>query len=205
MGQSTTPEKLNKVLTIITRNLNQNRILFAVIGAMALGIYGLPRFTADIDLITEGRFWAALQAIMKRLGYTCYQKTDTFAQFESEHGALGYIDFMFVNTPDGRAILERRVEIEDELLGKYPVVQPTDYLILKMMAVANNPERGVKDEADIAAFINLLQNQQVPGDLEPLDMERIYLFADRFGQRNLIEKYMDRLRPDKAGNGLFKL
>lgn len=205
MGQSTTPEKLNKILTIITRNLTQNRILFAVIGAMALGIYGLPRFTADIDLITEGRFWTALQSIMKRLGYTCYQKTDTFAQFESEHGFLGYIDFMFVNTPDGRAILERRVEIEDELLGKYPVVQPTDYVILKMMAVANNPERSVKDEADIAAFINLLQNRQVPGDFEPLDMERIYLFADRFGQRTLIKKYLDRLRPDKAGNGLFEL
>jgi len=35
----------------------------------------------------------------------------------------------------------------------------TDYLILKMMAAANNPERGIKDEADIAAFINLQQKR----------------------------------------------
>lgn len=205
MEQSTPPEKLNKVLTFITRNLKQNRIPFAVIGAMALGLYGLPRFTADIDLITEGRFWSALQPLMKRLGYTSYQKTDTFAQFESEMGALGYIDFMFVNTPDGRAILERRVEIEDELLGKYPVVQPTDYLILKMMAVANNPERGVKDEADIAVFISLLRNRQVPDIFETLDVDRIYLFADRFGQRDLIEKYIRRLQSGKARNGPFEL
>ncbi|MDF1590740.1 MAG: hypothetical protein P1P89_04420 [Desulfobacterales bacterium] len=142
---------------------------------------------------------------MKRLGYTCYQKTDTFVQFESELGALGYIDFMFVNTSAGIAILERRVEIEDELLGKYPVVQPTDYLILKMMAIANNPERSVKDKADIASFINLLQKGQVPNVFEPLDMERIRLFADRFGQKNLIEKYMGLPEPDKAGNGLFEL
>jgi len=205
MVRSATPEKLNKVLTIITRNLKQNQIPFAVIGAMALGLYGLPRFTADIDLITEGRFWAALQPIMKRLGYTCVQKTDTFAQFESELGVLGYIDFMFVNTPDGSAILECRVEITDELLGKYPVVQPTDYLILKMMAVANNPERSAKDEADIAAFISLLQNRQVPDAFEPLDMERIRLFADRFGQRNLIEKYIARLQPGKGGRKRFEL
>ncbi|MDF1594165.1 MAG: hypothetical protein P1P89_21865 [Desulfobacterales bacterium] len=131
MVQSTTPEKLTNILTIITRNLKQSRIPFAVIGAMALGLYGLPRFTADIDRITERRFWTELQSIMKRLGYTCSQKTDAFAQFESELGVLGYIDYMFVNTPDGSAIIERRVEIKDELMGQYPVVQPTDYLILK--------------------------------------------------------------------------
>jgi len=146
MAQSATPEKLNNVLTIITRNLKQNQIPFAVIGAMALGFYGLPRFTADIDLITEGRCWTELHSIMKRLGYTCSQKTETFAQFESEMGVLGYIDFLFVDTPDGRAILERRVEMEDKLLGRCPVVQPTDYLILKIMAVANNPDRSVRDE-----------------------------------------------------------
>jgi hypothetical protein len=91
------------------------------------------------------------------------------------------------------------------LLGKYPVVQPTDYLILKMMAVANNPERSAKDEADIAAFISLLQNRQVPDAFEPLDMERIRLFADRFGQRNLIEKYIARLQPGKGGRKRFEL
>ncbi|MEW6670499.1 MAG: hypothetical protein AB1427_02275 [Thermodesulfobacteriota bacterium] len=205
MVQSTTPEKLTNVLTIITRNLKQSRIPFAVIGAMALGLYGLPRFTADIDLITERRFWTELQSIMKRLGYTCSRKTDTFAQFESELGVLGYIDYMFVNTPDGSAILERRVEIKDELMGKYPVVQPTDYLILKIMAVANNPERSVKDEADIAAFFNLMQNRQVPDIFEPLNMQRIRLFADRFGQRSLVEKYVARLQTDKGGGGKFEL
>jgi len=204
MVQSKTPEKLNNVLTIITRNLKKNQIPFAVIGAMALGFYGLPRFTADIDLITAGRFWTELQSVMERLGYTCSQKTDTFAQFESELGVLGYIDYMFVNTPDGSAILERRVEIKDELMGKYPVVQPTDYLILKIMAVANNPERSVKDEADIAAFFNLIQNRQVPDIFEPLDMQRIRLFADRFGQINLVEKYAVRLQPGE-GNGPFEL
>jgi hypothetical protein len=96
------------------------------------------------------------------------------------------IDFMFVNTPDGVAILERRVAAVDELLGKYHVIQPTDYIILKMMAIANNPDRSVKDEADISAFIKLCQNRLLPDYFEPLDKARIYLFSDRFGQRELI-------------------
>lgn len=38
-----------------------------------------------------------------------------------------------------------------------------------------------------------------------VDMERLYLFADRFGQRDLIEKYMDRTRFDKDDNTPFEL
>lgn len=198
-------EKLNKVLEIISRNLTQNKIPFAVIGAIALGLYGLPRFTSDIDLITEGRLWPELEPIMERLGYTCYQKTDAFALFESELGAMGYIDFMFVNTPDGVAILERRVAAEDKLLGKYPVVQPTDFIILKMMAIANNPDRSLKDEADLSAFMQLYQNRMLPDYFEPLDKIRIYLFAERFGLKKVIEKYLDQVSNDENKEGPFEL
>ena len=194
-------EKLNKVLEIIARNLNQNKIPFAVIGAIALGLYGFPRFTSDIDLSTHKR----LAAIEEKLGYSCYQKTDAFAQFESELGAMGYIDFMFVNTPDGLNILNRSIVVEDELLGKIPVVQPTDYIILKLMAIANNPDRSIKDEADLSAFIQLYQNRLLPDFFEPLDRARIYLFADRFGQKKLIEKYLDQASKDENENGLFTL
>lgn len=205
MNQAPMPEKLNRVLEIITRNLTQSNLPFAVIGAMALGLYGHPRFTVDIDLITEGRLWPELLPIMERLGYTCHKKTDTIAQFESELGLMGYIDFIFVSTPDGSAILNRRILVEDELLGKYPVVQPTDYIILKMMAIANNPDRSAKDESDISAIIQLSRKGLVPDYFEPLDRDRIYLFADRFGQRHLIEKYFNKPKDDDNSNGLLKL
>lgn len=202
---SKTPERLDKALKRITRNLTQSKIPFAVIGAMALGLYGHPRFTAHIDLIAEENSWPELQPIMERLGYTCHQKTDTFAQFESELGLMGYIDIMFVNTPDGITVLNRRIVVEDELLGEYPVVQPTDYIILKMMAVANNPDRSAKDEADILVLIQLSRNRLVPDYFEPLDRGRIYLFADRFGQRKLIEKCFDQAEGDVDRDGLLKL
>jgi len=198
-------EKLNNLLDIIARNLTQNKIPYAVIRAIALSLYGLSRFTSDIDLITEGRLWPELDSIMRRLGYSCHQKTDVFAQFESELGAMGYIDFMFVNTPDGLNILNRRIIVEDNLLGKIPVVQPTDYIVLKMMAIANNPDRRIKDEADLSAFFQLYQNQLLPDYFEPLDKDRIYLFADRFGQRKLIEKYLDQVSNDENEDGPFEL
>ncbi len=181
-----TSQKLPKVLQIIADNLKERNIPYTLIGAFALTIYGLPKYTADIDLLTEGRFWSAISPFMERLGYTCFQKTRSFAQFDSELGVYGKVDFMFVNTPEGRDILKRSTLIEDTLLGSHPVLQPTDYIILKLMAIANHPERGPKDEADILDVMKLYKGDLIFSKFEPLNKDRIYLFAERFGQRDRV-------------------
>jgi hypothetical protein len=178
--------KLTNILNLISENLAEKDIPYALIGAFALTIYGLPKFTADIDLLTEGRFWPLISSIMERLGYTCFQKTRSFAQFDSELGVYGKVDFMFVNTPEGRDILKRSTLIEDALLGNHPVLQPTDYIILKLMAIANNPERGLKDEADILDVLRLYKEGLIISKFEPLNKDRIYFFAERFDQKDRV-------------------
>ncbi len=135
-----TPELIN-ILVRINRHFRKKQIPFAMIGAMALALYGIPRFTSDIDLLSDGRKRSEITAVLEQLGYTCFQHTEQFAQFDSEFGVFGKIDLMFVNTADGREILDRRVEIFDEILGNAPIIQPSDYIILKIMALANNPGR----------------------------------------------------------------
>ncbi|MBW1903196.1 MAG: nucleotidyl transferase AbiEii/AbiGii toxin family protein, partial [Deltaproteobacteria bacterium] len=148
-------KKLANMLSIISDNLSQEQIPFCLIGAMALGVYGLPRYTSDIDLLTEDNHWPKIAPIMERLGYECYQKTDFFAQFDSEMGIYGKVDFMFVSTQDGRDIIKRSVLIKDEIFGRVPVIQPSDYIVLKLMAIANNPDRSIKDESDLSGFFDL--------------------------------------------------
>jgi len=186
-------KKLTNILKIITDNLTQERIPYSLIGALTLSLYGLPRFTADIDLLTETRFWSRLSPIMQKLGYTCYQKTKSFAQFDSEMGVLGKIDFMFVSTPEGEDMLKDSILANDELIGTYHVIQPTDYIILKLMAIANNPGRSQKDEGDILAVMNLYKNRLIPENFEPLDMDRVYLFAEKFSQKEKAQKYFDEI------------
>lgn len=140
-----------------------------------------------------------------KMGYTCYQKTGSFAQFDSELGVLGKIDFMFVTTPDGKDILKRSIIIRDELLGIHPVIQPTDYLILKLMAIANNPGRSPKDEADILDVLKLYKNDLIPKNFKPLDKNRVYLFADRFGLRIKIEEYFGKVFDASDKPGGFQL
>jgi len=190
------------MLSIVSNRLFQEEIPFCLIGAMALGVYGLPRYTSDIDLLAEKRHWPKIDSLMKKLGYECYQESDFFAQFDSELGVYGKVDFMFVNTEDGRNILERRVLVEDDIFGRISVIQPSDYIILKLMAIANNPHRSIKDESDLSVLLDLHANNLLSEYFEVLDVDRILLFADRFGLKELIAKYLSINTPSEGPHRL---
>jgi hypothetical protein len=76
--------RFSKIFSNITAPLRDRSIPYAVIGAFALGYYGLPRFTADIDLISEKLFQNRIAEVMAELGYTCVQETEIFSQFDSD-------------------------------------------------------------------------------------------------------------------------
>ncbi|MFP3982010.1 MAG: hypothetical protein ACLFUY_11475 [Desulfobacterales bacterium] len=175
-----TSPKIRNVLSVLRRNLEAADIPHALIGAMALSFYGIPRYTADIDLLSDQRHKPVILSIMAELGFDCFQDTDAFAQFDSDLGAYGKIDFMFVATEDGRAILERAVLVEDELLGENPVVQPTDYAVLKLMSMANNPDRKNHDKADLDAMFRAAAAGLVGSAFDPVEIPPLRRFAERF-------------------------
>ena len=142
---------------------------------------------------------------MEKLGDTCYQKTKSFAQFDSESGVLGKINFMFVNTQEGRNIIKKSVLVNSELMGSHPVIQPTDYIILKLMAIANNPDRCSKDEGDILAVFELHKKGIIPDNFIALEIDNIYPFAERFGLRKKLQEYFDKVFHTSDNIGPFEL
>ena len=112
---------------------------------------------------------------------------------------------MFVNTPDGKDINERSIVVKDELMGNHPVIQPTDYIILKLMAIANNPERGPQDEGDILAVMKLYKNNLIPKTFDSLNKERIYQFANRFGQTEKAQSYFEKTFGVSDEEGDFRI
>lgn len=172
--------KLKHVLAIICSRFSQEGIDHALIGAMAMAYYGLPRYTADIDLLASNRHRRAVGRIMTAIGLECYQDAARFAQFTSELGLYGKVDVMFVQTTDGHAMLDRAVVVDDSITGAVPVVQPTDYAVLKLLAIANNPERDAHDTADLDALIRLAATNAIPTPFEALNIERLIRFAERF-------------------------
>jgi len=175
----TTP-KLKNVLSILCRQLGEKDVPHAIIGAMALSLYGMPRFTADIDLLSDEMHRKTVLSIMKHLGYDCFQDTSNFAQFDSEFGVYGKVDFMFVNTDDGRAILEHAIDTKDEILGVVPEVQPTGYAVLKLMAIANNNERIARDMADLEILFKSAAAGFLDPSFQPINIDQLKKFAARF-------------------------
>lgn len=172
--------RLKRVLSILCARLSEKRVPHAIIGAMALSLYGMPRFTADIDLLSDELHRKTVLDTMKQLGYECFQDTGNFAQFDSELGVYGKVDFMFVNTEEGRAILEGAIEAQDEVIGVVPVVQPTDYAVLKLMALANNNDRMARDMADLEILFKSAAAGFLYPAFKPIDIDHLQKFAARF-------------------------
>ncbi len=199
------PPKLSNVLAIVTDNLKRENIPFGLIGAMARAVYGFPRYTSDIDLAAEGRHADRIRMILEKLGYRCFQMTRSFGQFDSEMGVLGKIDLLFLSTPEGIRILEDRVTVQDEVFGQVDVIQPTDYIILKLMAIANNPDRTARDEADIASVLKASENGQIQSEFDGIDRDRILKLAERFGQTERMERLFKTTTGKQKAKGMFFL
>ncbi len=185
--------KLGNVLSMLHRALWAKNVPHALIGAMALSLYGIPRYTADIDFLAEQRHLEIILSVMEESGFKCFQRTPAFAQFDSVLGVYGKVDFMFVSTEEGRAILTDAVVLEDELLGEVPVVQPTDYAVLKLMSMANNPDRKNHDAADLEALFKSVAAGFPDPDFKPVSVDKLRRFAERFGVSDHLESLLPLL------------
>lgn len=192
-------KKLIKSLSIILKELERGEMRFCIIGAVALGCFGLPRYTSDIDILAEIDDRPAIFSIMEKFSYKCYQKTEVFAQFDLAEEFGGKVDFMFVKTEDGKDIIKNSVIINDMVFGEVPVVQPDDYIILKLMAIANNPGRAIKDEADVSLCLELFKSNNLRKEFENFDKDKILKFAKKFGLEDLIKKYLKKNNSNQKG------
>lgn len=199
------PKRIQKMLEIIAETLDFRETPYALIGSFALNLYGVPKLASDLDLIADQRDREVITARLEKAGFHCCNETDVFSRFESEVELYSRVECMFVRTQDGRDILDRCVHATDLATGKPPVVQPTDYILLKLMAMANQPGRSAEDEADIRSVLECYNWDQVPAWCGPLDKERIESFAGRFGQKSTVEKLFQTVFEPPAPKRVFAL
>jgi hypothetical protein len=69
------------------------------------------------------------------------------------------------------------------------------------MAIANNPDRCSKDEGDILAVFDLHKKGLIPDNFNALEFDNVYPFAERFGLREKLQEYLDKVfhTPDDIG------
>jgi hypothetical protein len=167
--------------------VSRENIPFAFIGGVALGAWGIPRGTFDLDLALslERKRTEDLLAAFERDGLVLDPAfargfRDRVGGMELIHvylpagATLAAVDVFFAETPFLRSVLARRTTV-DLGRGPVPICSAADLLLLKLFAGR------LKDRADLE---NLITTQGFP--------ERAYLetWAGELGIRDRLDRLL---------------
>ncbi|MCX5797658.1 MAG: nucleotidyl transferase AbiEii/AbiGii toxin family protein [Elusimicrobia bacterium] len=173
-----------RVLKTLLEEFDEKRVRYALMGGVALGVWGAPRTTLDIDFLVHHDDLDALHEAMHALGYDRVVLTENVSQYHHEAPGLGYVDFVHAFRRISLEMLGRAVE--RPVFGgtrQVRVLPPEDVIGLKVQAIVNDPEnRKAKDSADIEALMEARGAE--------LDWERVEEFYQLFA----LEQEARRLR-----------
>lgn len=154
-----------------------------VTGSEALSVWGEPRQTLDIDIVTDLPA-ARYDAVIRPAFEDAYLVND-LVRF-GDHAMGGVIHRIEVvkadlvmrrDDPWGRAAFLRRRSVADPVLGDAWFISPEDLVLAKLAwSDGGASERQVRDSASIVRL--------QPG----LDWTHIDRFADSLGVRDLVER-----------------
>jgi len=132
----------------------EQEIRYALIGGMALGTWGVPRGTVDIDFLAHRDDMGKVDMVMSGLGYECRYRTENVSQYVSPLQVFGEVDFLHAFRTLSLSMLDRAEDrkIFGESLS-VKVLKIEDLIGFKVQAIANNEARKSMDMADIEALI----------------------------------------------------
>ncbi|MDY6853452.1 MAG: nucleotidyltransferase family protein [Thermodesulfobacteriota bacterium] len=141
---------LQKLLT----DFKEHDIRYALMGGFALGVWGVPRGTVDIDFLLHSDDMKKVDGIMDGLGYECRFKSENVSQYISLQKVFGEVDFLHAFRVPSLSMLERAVEkrIFNGTVA-IMVLKIEDIIGFKVQAIANNESRKAIDLPDIESLI----------------------------------------------------
>jgi hypothetical protein len=169
------------ILSVLIEKFKENEIRYALMGGLALGLWGVGRSTVDIDFLVDRGDRSRIDHIMQELGYECKFKSENVSQYVSPLKIYGEVDFLHAFREASLEMLKRAVE-KDILEGslKIKVLKPEDLIGLKFQAIKNNPLREQTDIEDIKALLSILGGN--------LDWSEIEEYAKIFDMMDVYKK-----------------
>jgi hypothetical protein len=79
-------------------------------GGMALGAWGVPRGTVDVDFLVHHEDMEKVDGIMQELGYECRYRSENVSQYISPLKVFGEVDFLHAFRTPSLSMLQRAEE-----------------------------------------------------------------------------------------------
>ena len=159
----------------IIRLASNKQLPFLLIGGHAVILYGVPRFTRDIDLlIPESKETDWIQ-FLEKLGYTSYHRTPAFVQFDTNKiGETPPLDLVLVDQPTWDKLFKKS---QSQSLGggiSVSLPDPVHLIAMKLQAASSSTRRA--DATDWSDVLQLIHTQ----DLD-LDDEGFAAIVNKYG------------------------
>ncbi len=167
---------------------------WAVIGALAAAIHGVPRTTVDIDVLIDATFAQRLDVLLADLGYSVTFRWEESSHFAATRPDRCPLDFLHAHRPHSLAMLERaqRVELGEDGL-RVPVVQVEDLIGLKVQALVNDPDRRRGELVDIRALLEAAAARAGRLDCTRIDCGRVREYFSLFGEERTLDELIKGL------------
>lgn len=178
------------VLEKLLNSFEEQKIRYALMGGFALGVWGVPRATVDIDFLVHKNDMEKVDRIMKGLGYECRHKTENVTQYISSLKVFGEVDFIHAFRTPSLDMLERVVEkkVFDES-ASVKVLQLEDLIGYKVQGMANDESRRALDLSDIESLLRL--------NTVDMDWSLIKEYFDLFGFNELFKELKEKYGKDQ--------
>lgn len=180
------------MLKALLAEFDRQQIRYAVIGGFALGVLGHARATMDLDFLVHRDDLKKLHERLTALAYERLMQTENVSHYRHRDGAWGTVDFVHAFRKPSIAMLAR-AKSYSVFGGKETIkaVDPEDVVGLKVQAMANDPERGPQELADIEALMRLYGSK--------LDWKRIQEYCDVFGMGEEAKRLRQRFGRAERG------
>ena len=170
--------KFKKTFQLLIDFFERERIDYALIGAFALKAYGYTRATQDVDFIARQKDQKKIIINLESLGFETLYSSTGYSNHLHPLSGLGRIDFVYVKGDTAESIFKEAVRILlfDNLT--VPVVRPEHIVALKVFAMKNDPDRALREMADIKELLSLPE----------INLQEVQKYFEKYGQ---MEKYYD--------------
>lgn len=147
------------VLENLLQRFKKSKVRYALMGGFAMGAWGVPRATVDLDFLVHKDDVEKVHRIMTHLGYDCRYKTENVSQYLSPLNIFGEVDFLHAFREVSLRMLQRAEErdILDGITVK--VLEPEDLIGFKLQAIANDESRRNIHLADIESLIEKFKDR----------------------------------------------
>ena len=131
-------------------------IRYALMGGVALGLWGVPRATVDVDFLVNKDDMGKVNEIMTGLGYNLVYQSENVSQYVSPDNVFGEVDFLHAFREISIGMLQRTEtkQLFDSTVS-INVLKIEDLIGLKLQAMTNDESRKAVDLSDIKSLIAL--------------------------------------------------